>query len=316
MARVYFRRSAPPYRAVRGEVVRRVQQALRADGSDPGTVDGVYGGDTARALGDFQTRHGLIADGAVTDETWSALMREPAPPMRERCLQLTADFEGHGFHKAAGNFDGAGLTWGIIGFTLKSGQLQRILTEVQDKHPALIGQAFGGLAGELLRALELSRPAQIAWADGLSIGTDKTRIERPWEQAFAALGGAPEVQAIQLARVEPYWHTAERDARRFGLASEAGIALCFDIAVQNGGIDPEDEERRIRQALAGRPAAPEPEVRALIADVVAENSLPDYVEDVRRRKRTLATGDGAVHGARYATGDWGIGESPWLSPPP
>jgi hypothetical protein len=32
------------------------------------------------------------------------------------------------------------------------------------------------------------------------------------------------------------------------------------------------------------------------------------VEDVRRRKRTIATGQGEVHGARYNLGDWGVAE--------
>ena len=37
--------------------------------------------------------------------------------------------EGHGFTMVAGDFDGAGLTWGIIGFTLKHGEIQRIVQE-------------------------------------------------------------------------------------------------------------------------------------------------------------------------------------------
>jgi putative peptidoglycan binding protein len=310
MARVYFRRAAQGFRAVRGEVVRRVQLALRAGGSDPGTIDAIYGGDTERGLKDFQSRHRFAATGTLTDETWSALMTESAPPIRDRCVQLTADFEGHGFEKVAGNFDGAGLTWGIIGFTLQHGEVQRILTEVHERHPALLGQAFGDLADELRRMLRLGRPAQIAWADGISIGTNKDRVEPPWERAFAALGSAPEVQAIQLRRVDPYWDLARRDVGRFGLSTEAGLALCFDIAVQNGGIDSEDEERRIRQALTDHPPAAERDVLVVIADVVAENSRPEFVENVRRRKRTIATADGTVNGARYATGDWGIDESP------
>jgi hypothetical protein len=48
-----------------------------------------------------------------------------------------------------------------------------------------------------------------------------------------------------------------------------------------------------------------------IADVVAENSRPKYVEDVRERKRTIATGEGRVHRSRYALRDWGIAEFAW-----
>jgi hypothetical protein len=173
-----------------------------------------------------------------------------------------------------------------------------------------VAQAFGLLEPELLRVLGESRDAQLDWADGISIGSSKYRVERAWEEAFGKLGAFPEVQELQLERAGRYWKIACRDARRFGLTTELGIGLCFDIAVQNGGIDADAEERRIRRWLAEHPGASELDRRVRIADVVAENSRTRYVEDVRSRKRALATGEGLVHGARYATSDWGLGDQP------
>ena len=74
MAKVYFQRAASGYRAVRGEVVRRVQIALRTAGSDPGELDGIYGNDTETMLKDFQGKRGFSPTGKITDETWSKLM--------------------------------------------------------------------------------------------------------------------------------------------------------------------------------------------------------------------------------------------------
>jgi hypothetical protein len=313
MARVYFQRAASGYRAVRGEVIRRTQVALKAAGSDPQDVDGIYGNDTETALKDFQRKQGFQATGKITDETWSRLMNEPPPAILNRCLQLTADFEGHGFLKLVGNFDGAGLTWGIIGFTLQHGELQKILTEVELNHPGLLERAFGNLKDELLRVLGQSRSDQLDWANRISVGSQKYRVEPGWEKAFAILGTFPEVQAIQLQRVNKYWDIAVRDAGRFGIQTEMGLSLCFDVAVQNGGIDFDSEERRIKRWLEENPGTSERDRRVRIADVVAENSRPQYVEDVRRRKRTIATGDGQVHGTRYATRDWGIAEDSWRS---
>jgi hypothetical protein len=308
MSRVYFQRATSGYRAVRGEVIRRVQVSLKTSGSDPRDLDGVYGKDTESALKDFQIKQGIQATGKITDETWSKLMGGQPPGIKDRCLQLTADFEGHGFQKIAGNFDGAGLTWGTIGFTLKHGEIQKILDEVRQNHPALLGQAFGRLEGELLAMLAKSRGEQLDWAEGISIGTNRYRVEPSWERAFAALGTFPEVQAVQLDRVNKYWDIALRDAGRFRLESEMGMALCFDIAVQNGGVDFDSEERRIKRWIEDNPGTSERDLRVCIADVVAENSRLRYVEDVRQRKRAVATGDGLVHGARYATRDWGITE--------
>jgi len=306
MPRVILQRAAAGYRAVRGEAVRHVQVALERAGLFPFAVDGVYGDDTEVALKGFQRARGLDATGKLTDDTWTTLMSEPIPVLRDRCLQLTGDFNGHGFRKVAGNFDGAGLTWGIIGFTLRHGEMQQILAAVHQHHPVLFAAAFGGLKEQLLQILQRRWNEQLDWADSISLGTNRYRVERPWDLAFSALGTFPEVQAIQLDRVARYWEIAERDAARFGLDEDSGFALCFDLAVQDGGIDFDDEERRIRRGIAGLSAATEQERRVLIADVVAENSRAQHVEDVRARMQTLATGEGAIHGVRYATRDWGL----------
>jgi hypothetical protein len=313
MSRVYLQRAASGYRAARGEVVRRVQLALKDAGSDPREIDGIYGRDTEAAIKEYQDKRNIDADGRLNDVTWTDLMEEGPPSIRDRCLQLTGDFEGHGFQRIAGNFDGAGLTWGIIGFTLKHGEIQQILREVQKDHPALLDEAFANLKDELFEILGKSWSEQLEWANSISIPPHKYRVDPVWEKAFETLGTFAEVQEVQLARVNNYWNTALRDAGRFGLETEMGIALCFDIAVQNGGVDFEEEETRINLWVADHPDAMEPEKRILIADVVAENSLSEYVEDVRLRKRTIAVGEGVVHGSRYATQDWGITEEPWES---
>jgi hypothetical protein len=310
MARVLFQRARSGFRTVRGEIVRRIQSALRAADSDPRTIDGVYGSDTETALQAYQTRIGLQVTGKVTDETWRRLLGEDPPSLKERCLQLTGDFEGTGFRKVVGNFDGAGITWGIIGFTLRHGELGRILRRVREQHPVLFDQAFTTLADEMVRVLGLPASDQLDWANGISIGSRRYRVAREWEEAFDRLGGFPEVQAIQLEGVDKYWSIALRDAERFDIGTEMGMALCFDVAVQNGGIDHDGEERRIKRWMTENPGASEQQLRLRIADVVAENSVAKYVEDVRSRKRAIASGEGLVHGGRYAIAEWAIGELP------
>jgi hypothetical protein len=245
-------------------------------------------------------------NGQVTLAGWQALTGAPAPTLRERALQLTSDFEQHGFGKIAGNFDGAWLTWGIIGFTLRHGEIQRILSEVHLRHPDLLREAFGPLEAELLNAINSSSAAQEAFANRISIGSHRFKVAPDWADAFATLGDFSEVQAIQMSGVDRYWEIATRDMKRFQLNTELGAALCFDIAVQNGGIDFQTERTSIERRLAQNPPAHEKAKRTVIADVVAENSKPQWVEDVRSRKRTIATGEGDVHGATYRLEDWGL----------
>lgn len=52
----------------RGELVRKMQVKIGA------TVDGFFGPNTERALKDFQTNHGLPADGICGPATWDAMI--------------------------------------------------------------------------------------------------------------------------------------------------------------------------------------------------------------------------------------------------
>lgn len=308
--RVLFHTVVSPYRPVSGEIICQVQHALKRAGFDPLSLDGIYGSDTVNALKPWQAAQRLPASGQIDITTWIRLVNPQIPPLFQRCLQLTAEFEGTGFSKVVGNFDGAWLTWGIIGFTLSNGELQRLLEEVAQRYPHLFTQAFGELEQRIRFVLDATPSQQRDWANSISMGSSKYKVQPEWAAAFAALGRYSEVQALQLARAEDsYWVRAARDAERLGLASELGYALCFDIAVQNGGIEAH-EERRIRQLAAAHPPANEQALRVIIGDVVAEDSAPKWVEDVRRRKRTFAIGDGEVHGSRYLVSAWGLEGEP------
>jgi hypothetical protein len=87
------------------------------------------------------------------------------------------------------------------------------------------------------------------------------------------------------------------------------LALCFDIAVQNGGID-QTEAARIRNKIEQTLPTTQQDLRIIIANVVAENSKPKFIEDVRSRKMTFATGVSTVHGSKYNIKTWGLDEAP------
>ena len=308
MSRIYFRRADPGQRGVRGEVIRTIQERLTALGHDTKGMDGIYGQDTEEALRAFQEKQRMEVSGRVDGETWKALLGPDPPRIFDRCLQITADFEGHGFTKAAGDFDGAGLTWGIIGFNFKSGTLSRVLREIDQRSTSLIDGAFEHLAADLLPVLQRPTVEQIAWGRGISEGASRQNLRAEWAAAFRRLGELPEVKDIQLGHTRPYWQRATADASRFDLATELGLALCFDIAVQNGGIDGNRHVPEIRARLQAEGAVPERGVREIIAEVVAQKS--NFPDAVRRRKMTLATGQGEVNRARYSTATWGLDDLP------
>ncbi len=307
MSRLLFKRSSGAFRAVRGEIIKAIQRQLIYENHNPGLVDGVFGTGSEEALINWQKENFIEPSAVIDTETWAMLMDRNIPDIKLRALQVTAAFEGHGFGIAKGNFDGALLTWGIIGFTLKGGKLAKIINRINEEHPEILEKSFGGMTEILFEKINAERKEQESWSNSISRGENKYRLSPEWSRAFQKLGDFSEVQKIQVDEVNSYFKKALDDMNNFNLETELAFALCFDIAVQNGGVDDDEKEQIERNIKRDHPAA-EMEIREIIANVVAENSFPKWVEDVRSRKLTTATGEGRVHGYKYRLADWGLGE--------
>ncbi len=304
MSRTWFSKG------LKGMIARRIQSDLLRQGFVAGPVDkfvdGDFGRNTESALRALQQARSLPASGAVDAATWGQLTPDPLPALFERCLSLTAAFEGHGFGLVQGNFDGAGLTWGVIGFTLSHRQIQAITSDAEAAEPGLLSRCFDALAPEWQRVCAKPLAQQLVWANSISIGASKTGVRADWLRAFARLGDAPVVKRIQMQRAyDKYFVPAAASARRLGLKSEIGLALAFDVHVQNGGFKPDAFE------LASRlPASTaEPRRRLLLANAVADSASTRWQADVRERKTSVARASGQVHGASYTLAAWGLDET-------
>lgn len=290
-----------------GDLVALLQRGLAHLGAYTRAIDGDFGGGTQAAVRSLQADHRLPVTGRADRRTWRKATGIPWPPLFERCLQLTARFEGHGYRLIAGNYDGAGLTWGIVGFTLKHGALKAIVNELAVRAPESL-RVFGDEADELIRIFQTKTTEELlAWADSISTGARKQSVIEPWRSGFAALGAEPLVQEIQRRHArESYFAPAIATADRLGLDTDSGIALCFDTQVQNGGVKPRIEraftERLTKRNRPGTQRAK----RVLLAKLVADSARKTYREDVLARKSAIATGQGVVHGQLFTTVDWGL----------
>jgi len=66
-------------RGCRGGIVKKIQENLSQEGYYTGTLDGLYGGGTERAVSLYQTEQALEATGKVDDVTWQPLMETDVP---------------------------------------------------------------------------------------------------------------------------------------------------------------------------------------------------------------------------------------------
>lgn len=309
MTRVYFQRASSGHTSPSGSVVSDIQSSLNALGIGQIAVDGQFGRQTETGLRAFQTANGLPVTGKVDDVTWTELTATAEPSIFQRALQLTAAFEGTGFRRIEGNFDGAGLTWGIIGFTLANGELGGLLAQIARQYPGVFANAFGSEASFVLKKTSPSTPAaeRMAWAEQISRRPTKTGVAEPWFSYFDTLGSAIEVQKIQVeAARKRYWDLALKQATDLGMTEELDLALLFDVAVQNGGLGSKGRLKAVKDAFAAQKPETAKDRRRIVADAVTASITSKYKEDVRRRKFAYVDGTGTIHDADFAFADWGL----------
>ncbi len=296
-------------KGLRGMIARRIQLDLLRQGFFVAPAekfaDGIFGNDTVTALSQLQSVRSLPAGGGVDTPTWQQLTHDPLPTLFERCLSLTADFEGHGFGLLQGNFDGAGLTWGVIGFTLSNGEIQTLLADAEKAVPGTLTRVLGPLAPIWRAKMALPRARQVEWADSISSGPGRANVPAEWKTAFARLGDEPIVKRLQMQRAyDSYFVPAAATARKLSLLSELGVALAFDCHVQNGKA----RERAVAELAPIASTLPEAEIRKRLANRVADFSAAQWQNDVRGRKTTIALGEADFRGRHYRLLDWGLGE--------
>lgn len=294
-----------------GDAVRNIQTRLTQLDLYRGPVDGLFGGGTESALKVFQRNQGLTQDGCAGPETWSRLfpaqpMPEPAilkEPVALRCLALTSSFETGNmppecFCGVAGDFDGQGISFGALQWNLGQGTLQPLLAEVFEKHADLCQDIFQENS-QVVRALGAStRKEQLAFARSIQ-NPRNFRVNEPWQGMLKQLGRTVEFQHIQGAHAAKIHSRAKAMCADYGLTTDRGAALMFDICVQNGSISPV-VKAQIQADITGL-ANPTDQVARMriVANRRAAAARPEYVNDVRTRKLTIAEGVGVVHGIHY-----------------
>lgn len=301
----------------KGDEVRRIQDKLKAGGLYRGPLDGDFGGGTEAAVKAFQKSKGLFVDGVVGPETWKALFAEeiPAPSLFSesidyRCLALTASFEtGKGipecFAGLSGDFDGQGMSLGVLQWNFGQDSLQPLLKEMLDQHEEAAGQIFQADLSVLRQALDSGKEELMAFVRSIQHPLEHY-IYEPWRGRFKSLGRTIEFQKIQVKHAQLLYQSAVDLCSIYGLWSERAVALMFDIKVQNGSISSLVKAQILSELKSMPTDLPENEVEVqrmrIIANRRAEAANPRWVEDVRARKLCCANGEGLVHGVRYDLG--------------
>ncbi len=295
---------------------------------------GRQGGSTATQAGNRPS-----ADGPPqADQTSSGSSSQPATaasgglagftPAEMKALHMTTTFENGrplNFGGLSGNFDGQGLSFGMLQWNIGTGSLQPLLNEFARDHAQHFDAIFGTDAARLRQVLTQNRDEQMRFIG--SINDSRNHIIEPWAGYFRALADEPTFQQIQIAQVRPRMRAAERYARQFGLRSERGLAFMFDVVTAHGGgwLDNRrchgcnnqtrhariDARRAELEQQQGHPSD-ERQLLEIIANVLADTVNPRWRNNVLRRRMTIAAGRGKVHGHDFDLArEFGLGDAPW-----
>lgn len=217
--------------------------------------------------------------------------------LKPKVYRLIEAFEGSGGGAAAGNFDGQLLSWGALHWNLGSGTLQPLLLEIMDRTDLHLAP---------FEQLREGRTPTLSWLQANGVLDNRGNVTSEWQTRFREYYNHPVVQEIMVRHAEPYFHRAWRLAVAFGFQTERAFALCMDICVQNGSVDPVDFNSYLSFLAAFEPKDEWERLKAL-GYGMAEGSNPQWSNDVRLRKNAIAVGQGAVHGRHYNMAeDFGI----------
>jgi GH25 family lysozyme M1 (1,4-beta-N-acetylmuramidase) len=280
----------------------------------------------------FETRR---RDDEGTFETESALAS--LAPSELKAVRITSTFEtgrAGGFGGLTANIDGQGLSFGLMNWTINAGSLIPLLQEFIKKHGDRYNAIFGRDAAAFsqmvfatkrnpkTRAVERDVDAQMTFVRQKMNDTAQRHIVEPWATYFGGLENDPEFRRIEVAAARKGLAHARRWFDRFGFKTERGFVFMFDLVSSHGAwwLDAPGfggaRERMLAQRTAeakqklGR-APNELETMTIIANFIADISLPQWREQVRVRKLWFVSGRGKVHGTLYdIKKDFGVTDGP------
>jgi hypothetical protein len=265
--------------------------------------------------------------------SWEGQLSDFQEQGLELALNISGSFEGSkGWANLTNNFDGQGLSMGLLNQNLGQGSLQPLLIEMKNNHLDVLQRIFSpvhlqSLLGMLaqwnldsqallvssavvskLSNLDISLNESLDGSlDALSTATNNSvtwavnniyngsSFIPQWQTELTALGQSSEYISIQVeAALTLHQHAVESMAP-IQVDELRSYLMVFDIVVQDGGIYSQDYADYATW-LSQNPQSPTTARLIEILTLRLRHVLPQYVADVQSRKLAIINGSGVVHG--------------------
>ena len=237
----------------------------------------------------------------------STKTKAPKLSIFDLCLRITSTFEGADFGTVTGNFDGMGVSVGILQFNIGTGSLQTYILN----HVDPIACDFPVPINPLIT---LPKDQALSWFKDVAIDA-KGKLKSEWRQAFRNFMVRPDVVALQKQACMRYFQRAREIAGALGFSHQNARAMvwAYDLAVQSWSLRIERPEASRQQAenilslygtenmmLWQSQQLTDDQVRLVVASHRrALLCTPEWKNDFFTRKCTIAVGVGIVHKTKH-----------------
>lgn len=248
-------------------------------------------------------------------------------------LNISGSFEGdQAWATISNDFDGQGVSLGLLNQNLGQGSLQPMLQRMRENHPDTMAvtfssdhlkslydmldswqragkvEAFGALPKRLslldeppVQMQDRTGPSadedSVAWAER-TLYTDGGKTFDPvWQAELVALAAHPQYVSYQLDAALGYHEKAAGYEALIKVRQLRAYLMLYDVVVQNGGLYEDDLDDYAAYVKANPKATSTQKLQKLLA-LRLRHVRPKYVADVKSRKNAIINGTGTVHGSR------------------
>jgi hypothetical protein len=234
----------------------------------------------------------------------------------DKALSITGKFEGSGYDNVTGNFDGQGISAGILQWNIGQGSLQsKILKPYLLKHGSI--DKLEIFPDKIMDMLAKSTPQSGIRLTVVHMHLAKrNKLAPTWIKAWKKFLTMPEVIELQKLACDSVADQAIHYCKQWDMLTQRAFCWFFDLVTQNGGLkgvtkpivdqlklinairfaSPKNEDLWSRKTISAE------QVTLMIASFErAILSRAAYQKDVMDRKGTIAIGIGYVHGEKFDT---------------